>query len=372
MTGWLRQRFETSRATAGVNVRAMEGMRGVAVLLVFITHYCTFSEPWQGGSPAWLVPLAHLLHTAGNVGVDLFFVLSGYVIYKSLVVRRQAFGGFMARRVRRIYPAFLAVFAVYLVLSFVAPEAANLPPTGRAPYILANLLMLPGLFPIKPLFAVTWTLSYEMFFYLAAPLLVGVFHRSHWAGSRRVAAICACGVALVVWCGVFGAPNIRMVMFIAGMLLHEAMVGRSTGAPGGVAAAVATIVVLVAAARSDLGLFKPALLFAGLFVLCLDCFRRPSGALARLFCWTPLRWLGNMSYSYYLVHGLFLRAAFMALAHVAPPGGQAAVFFLGMMAPVFVVTLAGSAVLFLSIERPLSLAPAHAHAQGRDAAAQGA
>jgi exopolysaccharide production protein ExoZ len=369
MIDWLRKRFETSRATAGVNVRAMEGMRGVAVLLVFVTHYCSFSEPWQGSASPWLVQLAHLLHTVGNVGVDLFFVLSGYVIYKSLVMRRQAFGDFMARRVQRIYPAFLVVFAIYLALSFLAPDAANLPPTGRGPYLLANLLMLPGIFPIKPLFAVAWTLSYEMFFYLAVPLLVSVFHRFHWAGGRRVAAICACGAAIVVWCVMSGAPYIRMVMFIAGMLLHEAMVSRRASAPGGIAAGAATAIVLFAGARSDIGLFKPALLFAGLFVLCLDCFRRPSGALGRLFGWTPLRWLGNMSYSYYLLHGLFLRAVFVALAHVAPPGGQGAPFFFGMMAPALVVTVIGSALLFLAIERPLSLAPAPGH--GGDAARQG-
>jgi exopolysaccharide production protein ExoZ len=368
MIGWLRQRFETSRATSGVNLRAMEGMRGVAVLLVFLTHYCTFSEPWRAGGQPWLAALATMLHTAGNAGVDLFFVLSGYVIYKSLVVRRQAFGGFMARRVKRIYPTFLVVFVLYLVLSMVAPDLTNLPPTGRFPYIVANLLMLPGIFPIKPLFTVAWSLSYEMFFYLAVPPLVSLFHRFHFSVARRVAAICACGVALAIWCQVFGAPYIRMEMFMAGMLLHEAMVGRRTGAPGAVAAGVATVVVLLVAARSDLGLFKPALLFAGLFVLCLDCFRRPTGAMARLFGWTPLRWLGNMSYSYYLVHGLFLRAAFLALAHVATPDGHGALFFFAMMTPVFAVSLAGSALLFLAIERPLSLSPPPA--QGRDAAAQ--
>lgn len=368
MIDWLRRYFETARATAGVNVRAMEGMRGFAVLLVFLTHYCSFAEPWLDGTP-WLAVCLQYLHTAGNTGVDLFFVLSGYVIYKSLVVRRQAFGDFMARRARRIYPAFLVVFAVYLVLCFLFPLDANLPRTHRFAYMVANLLMLPGLFPIKPLFTVAWSLSYEMFFYMTVPLLVSAAHRLGWNGERRVAAIGACGVALVLWCTAFGAPHLRMLMFLAGMLLHEAMVSRRMAAPGALAGLLAAGVLLVVGARSDLGQFKPALLFAGLFVVCLDSFLRPSGWLARAFSWTPLRWLGNMSYSYYLMHGLWVRIAFMLFTHGAAPHAQGALFFFGLMVPVFAVSVAGSALLFLAVERPLSLAPLHE--QGGRAVTQG-
>jgi peptidoglycan/LPS O-acetylase OafA/YrhL len=63
---------------------------------------------------------------------------------------------------------------------------------------------------------------------------------------------------------------------------------------------------------------KAARLFFSFFVLCLVCFREPSGWLARASSWTPLRWLRNMSYSYYLLHGLALHASFLVLAHVLP------------------------------------------------------
>lgn len=70
--------------------------------------------------------------------------------------------------------------------------------------------------------------------------------------------------------------------------------------------------------------------------------------------WTPLRWLGNMSYSYYLVHGFVVRAAMVALGHLLPGGLPVAVFWL-LLPVVFAATLAGSAVLFIGVERPVSL-----------------
>jgi peptidoglycan/LPS O-acetylase OafA/YrhL len=99
------------------NVRPMEGLRGFAVFLVFLVHYVTLVRPWIAGESALLV-LASALHTIRNTGVDLFFVLSGYLIYGSLISRSQQFVRFVSRRVERIYPTFVAVFVLYAVLSF--------------------------------------------------------------------------------------------------------------------------------------------------------------------------------------------------------------------------------------------------------------
>ncbi len=73
---WLRLRFELSRGGSGHNVRPMEGMRGFAVFLVFLVHYVTLVKPWIANELA-LIAFSSGLHTIGNTGVDLFFVLSG-------------------------------------------------------------------------------------------------------------------------------------------------------------------------------------------------------------------------------------------------------------------------------------------------------
>ena len=108
---WLTQKFELSRGGDASNLRAMEGLRGFAVSLVFLVHYVTLVQPWLQGNGA-ILRLSSALHTVGNTGVDLFFVLSGYLIYGSLISRAQPFARFMSRRITRIYPTFLVVFAL--------------------------------------------------------------------------------------------------------------------------------------------------------------------------------------------------------------------------------------------------------------------
>ena len=115
-----------------------------------------------------------LVRSLGNVGVDLFFVLSGYLIYGSLINRDQSIVKYFRRRIERIYPTFSVVLSVYLLATFVSPEKGKIPMgfwEGIA-YICENYLLLPGMFRIEPLITVAWSLSYEFFFYLAIPLMI--------------------------------------------------------------------------------------------------------------------------------------------------------------------------------------------------------
>src|SRR3954452_6042168 len=141
---WFSDKFEISRGLQGKNVRPMEGLRGLAVSLVFLVHYVALVRPWIAGHDV-LDQIAGGMHTIGNAGVDLFFVLSGYLIYGSLIGREQPFGKFMKRRVRRLYPAFTVVFAMYLLLSLVFPAESKIPPGGweGASYLLQNYCLLP-------------------------------------------------------------------------------------------------------------------------------------------------------------------------------------------------------------------------------------
>jgi peptidoglycan/LPS O-acetylase OafA/YrhL len=97
----------------GDRMLSMEGLRGLAVTLVFFVHY----EALFGGriSPGTaLAGAARFLDIVGRTGVDLFFVLSGYLIYGAVMRMRQSNGGyarFMRRRVERIYPTFLVMLA---------------------------------------------------------------------------------------------------------------------------------------------------------------------------------------------------------------------------------------------------------------------
>lgn len=355
---WLRARLELGRVTGATNLRPMEGLRGVAVTLVFLVHYATLVGWWvpRGGLGGWLI---ESVHDIGNVGVDLFFVLSGYLIYRGIVESRVHFATYLWRRVRRIYPAFLAVFSLYLVLSLYTGRTERMPadPAERWLYVLQNLLLLPGLFPIEPLIAVAWSLSYEFFFYLLMPLLVaiaGLRSRSHPWRLKFIAALTVLSfVAFATW----GGP-VRMMMFLAGMLMHELLcregdAGWSSRA-GVLAGMLALLVPIVPAHGPLLQALRTGLLYLCFLGLCLAALRSPEAGLGRLLSWTPLRWMGNISYSYYLLHGLALQVFFTLLQRVlTSPGDWAG---LALLAPAWLSTLPPCLILYLTVERPLSLA----------------
>ncbi|WP_051958658.1 acyltransferase family protein [Janthinobacterium sp. RA13] len=352
--------FELSRPGAAPQLRAMEGLRGLAVLLVFLVHYVSLEAPWRGDGSA-VTPLATALHSMGNAGVDLFFVLSGYLIYGSLMCRQQALLPYLRRRARRIYPVYSCVFVLYLLLSWALPSESRIPaawPQAVA-YLTSNFLLLSGFTAAPPFISVAWSLSYEMLYYLLIPLLILVFDlrrrsRSWRGGFFAMLTLLAGGLFAI-----FGGPA-RLLLFIAGILVHEALAAPAWRAPPPALAACAVPCALGCLLLPLALLLKLALLACAFFLLCLCCFQARANWLARLFCWTPLRWLGNISYSYYLIHGLALKGAFLALALLHPPQAHGLAFFLLLMPLMLALSLPPAMTLFLLVERPLSLSPLQA------------
>lgn len=357
--GRLGRLFELVRGGPSGNLVPMEGLRGVAVALVFLVHYFTLIERHIAAGKQDTAMLEGI-RAIGHTGVDLFFVISGYLIYGTLISRSHDYVRFMARRVRRIYPTFLAVFGIYLVLSIVLPSVSRLPQDllAAAIYVTQNLLLLPGLWPVEPLVTVAWSLSYEMFFYLVTPLVVGVLGLRQCMLGTRVSLLLAATALLMGYCALYGG-HVRLSLFLAGALLFEcARAWPRRSAPPALAMVVLVLALALCVQRAD-GSMGYALRTLGLYVafslVCSAAFGRPASWLARGLSWTPLRWLGNMSYSYYLVHGLALSALAAVVTKIfgAVPLGWPLV--LALMVPVFGLTLVVSAVLFLWVERPYSL-----------------
>lgn len=341
----------------------MEGLRGLAVAMVFMVHYATLVQPWL--TPDGVVAAGFdAAHTLGNAGVDLFFVLSGYLIYGHLMAAPQPFARYLKRRMQRIYPAFLVVLVIYLLLSWWRPGDSRLPAgtAALAVYLLQNLLLLPGMLPITPLVTVAWSLSYELFYYLAMPCLIGAMGLRQRSKDWRIGFFLVLTALLLLVFAIAGGP-VRLVMFLAGVLLSEVL--PRLRAPGaGVAGAVtlACLLSLLIPMPGPAGqALRTGLLFIGFFVLCLACFAPQPPGRGQAFTAWPLRWLGNMSYSYYLIHGLSLKVMFAALAVLWPPG-RSDLLALALLIPAFGLTLLPSALLFLAVERPLSLGPAKAAA----------
>lgn len=335
----------------------MEGLRAIAVIVVFLHHYAVQAQ-LIGLAPGLTASVATVFRDYGNYGVDLFFVISGYLIHAHLVARRPMFGRFMRRRFVRIYPAFLVVFGIMLAVNFLIPTYSKLPADAWhvGIYVAANLALLPGLLPITPILAVAWSLSYEMFFYFVAAGLALIFNTCSTSRKGRIVTLLVCSMAFLL-ASSFAIPHFpdRMIFFLVGMLLAE---GLGNGVPPwmGSAAVVLSIGISSTARLNE----TASLVFQSImfFFLCAVTFRG-AGRLSRWLSWTPLRWLGNMSYSYYLMHGLVIRAGMVALAGLLPLDMPIWGFWI-MIPAVFVATLLASGALFVWVEKPLSLTTQYA------------
>jgi exopolysaccharide production protein ExoZ len=380
---FLSRLYELSSGSS--RMRSMEGLRGLAVLLVFFVHTNALFGAYVRGIPLLHGP-SDFLGAFGNSGVDLFFVLSGFLIYAALLRHRAGIAAFLSRRIERIYPAFLAVFALYLVLSWLFPAESKI--GGRSLgatllYLIENVLLLPGMFDIRPIITVAWSLSYEFFFYIAAALFVAGVRPWRWRARSRVILV-GC-----VWAGdlvySFSRPtsHVRLSMFLVGMLLYEALGSerfrgwlkpRGEAAVIALAMAAAVFVYLLEIQSSRLN-FLPGKAsgrdsIPGIFVyqgpytalaLGISMFLAAAfalgagGRLQRAFTWTPLRYLGNMSYSFYLIHGVTLQGIALAADAAVRRGAPGSVVFLLAVSIGFGAAWLSSTVLFAAIEKPLSL-----------------
>jgi peptidoglycan/LPS O-acetylase OafA/YrhL len=356
---------------AAARLDALDGLRALAALHVFLVHYVAlfaFLLPEGSGT----VRALRAAFTNGFQGAYLFFVLSGFLIYRSLLRRPQPLAGYLGRRIRRIYPTFAAVFVLYLALSATFPERSKIPGAGAAEYLLANAALLPGVFPIRPMVTVAWTLSYEIIFYLGIGLLVAGLGMRTWSPSAR--ALFFVGMA-ALYLAVGNAAGLQLapfLMFLPGILLLDLLDQRRTrrqppppvdprpliplalaGGLAGVALAgfrgpAGGLEVTAAAFRSHAGI---GIVFGILLWMSMG----GSARFSRFCMWRPLRWLGEVSYSFYLIHGLVLGAIAMVLRPRIPPGsGMGWLFWAGL--PVAVLAAAGVAnVLFIAVERRYSL-----------------
>lgn len=158
-------------------VQGLDVLRGVAVLLVMARHAGVF--PQDKSEPLWAV--TGLATRVGWVGVDLFFVLSGFLV-SGLVFREHARTGtflplrFLSRRGLKIYPAFYA-FLGWMLLSRMTSGSPV--PIEAA---LSEALFVQNYWP--PMFNHTWSLAVEEHFYLAIAIALGVMSRRRGLETR--------------------------------------------------------------------------------------------------------------------------------------------------------------------------------------------
>jgi peptidoglycan/LPS O-acetylase OafA/YrhL len=365
---FLSRHFESP--ASGARSLPMEGLRGFAALLVFLVHFDSLFYPYFADGSLQRRSL-DIGGSLGHTGVDLFFVISGFLVYGIIMKKKPSYFTFVWQRIRRLYPVFLAVLAVYLILSLLFPAQSKLPDSaGKAAlYIAANVAMLGGMTSIQPIITVSWSLSYEWCFYLVIPLMISVFLLRRWTSRQRVLLFLALAIVHFSLCAIGVLSHVRLAMFGAGIILWELVVVQRLPAKlKGWGEYIAIIVFLVniliigfvGAANGKTALvllstprFYAPTLFVSIFFLTVYALFF-DGVLKSLFSWNYLRWIGNISYSYYLIHGLVLHGLKLTYNFLFPSGPRSLMFDLMLLLVCVVVSIFVASLLYLLVEKPLS------------------
>lgn len=286
----------------------IQALRGLAALYVLCFH----------GTPHVTVPLesdiAKLLFGNGSAGVDLFFVISGFIMvyttWNSPGGTREA-ANFLVKRLWRIWPLYAVATLGYV--AYICIRIYHGVPREVVADTITSLLF----FPKTPVYGIGWTLNIEMYFYavFAATMLAG---RARWL----LLAVWSAATVWAQWLGVGGATEVPFVGSYVKQALHPCIGSFMYG------------MLIAAFHRSNVRVPKPlargALAFSIALLLwqCLGGAFAQAGALGygigfgalvlslsamqKAGCgWKPsqlLLWLGQISYSLYLFHATLMPA----------------------------------------------------------------
>jgi peptidoglycan/LPS O-acetylase OafA/YrhL len=301
-------------------------VRGLAILLVMAAHFVGDATPYTLGQRL-LVKGASF----GILGVDLFFVLSGFLITGLLLESKgqpRYFRNFYARRALRIFPLYYLVLALlFLVLPFVVTPSPLLEQARRHQawlWTYTTNFYIAGTASWASLTYVThfWSLAIEEQFYLLWPLVVLSLSRP--ALERVCVGVIVGGLLLRTGLALAGVSEVSISVLtpcrfdtlcvgglLASLVRREGGAARLVGGSGRAALALGGVILAVslwcATAKLGLPLLHQvrntlyALFFGALTMVSL---KPASNAVARLFQGRVLRFFGKYSYGLYVYHGV--------------------------------------------------------------------
>lgn len=301
----------TTDGRVGGRLPSLTGLRFVAAFVVFGFH---LSVTGIVGGNAGVV--FQWIFAPGAVGVSFFFILSGFVLTWSArqgdTARR-----FWRRRFAKIYPNHLATWIPTLVIMLITG-------TALTPLVaVANVALIQSWFPNERVYygmnTVSWSLACEMFFYLLFPLL----HRGVARLSHRAVSAATVGALSLVWVipiaaqlmpedlrywAIWVFPLARLPEFVSGMLLARTVADGHWPMKRIWPVTTLTVIAYLTSRwiPDDVRIVAFAVVPMALLVAAVgaaDAEGRPS-----LWRSKTAVWLGEISYAFYLVHQLIMRA----------------------------------------------------------------
>jgi peptidoglycan/LPS O-acetylase OafA/YrhL len=338
-------------------LKPLTALRFFAALLVFACHV----------PPTFIA--AGRYHT-GEAGVEFFFILSGFIL---IFAHRELFKGhvgfaqvkeFWVARFARIYPVHLLTFCLgmYMVVRVAGAGWFFGDGERNGAALLTQLTLTQSWVPIDSLVnfnMVAWTLSNEAFFYalfpaIAAVLFALVQRAKLWSVGAVALGSWAVSVALATvlpnswFVQIF--PPARLPDFVLGAALGVLFISSGARSPLSFAAATIFEIAAVLALAGAIALtpmvpahWQFACWMMPFCAFAVYVFAHQRGAVSKLLATAPLVYLGEISYSFYMVHVLVLTAVF-SRAWSAPAA---------VSAIAFVLCVAISAIVYERYERPL-------------------
>lgn len=343
------------------DIATIQYLRGFAAVLVLLYHLSLQYVPIGGIAPLEVM----------RSGVDVFFVISGFVmVYSTDKGARLGAGKFMARRISRVAPLYWVITSVVVLVLALAPSTIDWTGTNSW-HTLASYLFLPvqnpligAIYPVVPL---GWTLVYEMFFYaiFALAILLG-----RQAPRRVMAILITVMIALVVlgqvaalpeWLAFYTRPILLEFLFGVGVGLAFKAPAQGTSAGSSQPSSSQT--------SSTWPFYALAAIALGLLLFLPDMsngyralrFGIPSAlliyAIVHIRTSPSVLWhrLGDISYSLYLTHFslVVIFSAAWPAAFGAPSGQTSLLAYALFMAGGTAVSLVIGYLCWLLVERPL-------------------
>jgi peptidoglycan/LPS O-acetylase OafA/YrhL len=297
-------------------------LRGIAAFTVFIAHgeyYRMFPEyPWLGK--------AYPIFYWHNVAVDLFFALSGFILFYVYSARQFRWRDYGAARFARIYPAYFVAF-----LAFVGMSAYAYFKTGQRsdvfnwPTVLTSLFLIQE-WPLLPKFPglnlPTWSISVECFLYIFMFPLLFYFEKRLRDWQKWTLIVLPPIFQSLLYCLItsgivhFSSPHDfgpyrGILFFTSGFCLCS--LGLKEGFRAVISPRLETILLLGVASsllfqfpinRDLVGIFFPLLVYLG---------AQKNSVLSRILSGAVFIWLGDLSYSIYVYHYTIWKALSVAL-----------------------------------------------------------
>ena len=332
-----------ARAPGQFNVAA-HGLRGIASLMVLGAHIIGGTARHIYSHDIEYVRLVERPWYVGTFGVELFFIISGFVIAPSAI--RYAPGNFALRRTLRLYPLFLVFTLLFAGLNFLTNAYPRL---NNVESVLSGLLFINLFTGTEQLAPNAWSLTYEVMFYALTCLV------AYFAIRRKSPILLAASIAL---CAAFVISFPISLFFLAGVAIHFGY--RKLAVPKGLRHPLEAALLIAALSLASVGHFEyhladlahpvviPLIISSSLYFLLAVS---PDSLTHRAMDNAAANYFGKISYSVYLVHPFVYFAIRQIFAHygwfTTNIGASMAAFAI----TVFSLSIAASHYVHLSLEQ---------------------